>query len=69
MSDIEDLKDPILKSKAKNYIDNPSGDTLKELTDQDMNVLAAAGGGLSNWLGNKGKYCTITKECMLICGK
>ncbi|MGE7738622.1 lichenicidin alpha family lanthipeptide, partial [Bacillus paramycoides] len=23
--------------------------------------------GLSSWLGNKGGYCTLTKECMPSC--
>ncbi|PHB17679.1 mersacidin/lichenicidin family type 2 lantibiotic, partial [Bacillus pseudomycoides] len=23
--------------------------------------------GLSSWLGNKGGYCTLTKECMSSC--
>ncbi|KAA8728467.1 lichenicidin alpha family lanthipeptide [Corynebacterium phocae] len=23
--------------------------------------------GLSNFLGNEGKYCTLTKECMINC--
>lgn len=23
--------------------------------------------GLSNWLGNDGRYCTLTKECMPSC--
>jgi hypothetical protein len=23
--------------------------------------------GLSRWLGNKGRFCTLTKECQRIC--
>lgn len=65
MSQVEILKDPVLKEKVQNYITNPSGEALKELTEQDMNALAGAGwyNDLSNWLGNKGKYCTVTVEC------
>ncbi|GKX68941.1 plantaricin C family lantibiotic [Inconstantimicrobium mannanitabidum] len=69
MSEIEVLKDPVLKAKVQNLIDNPSGDALAELTEQDMNTLAAAGwyDDLSNWLGNKGKFCTLSKECHVGC--
>lgn len=38
---------------------------LKELNQfEDLNV---SGGGLSSWLGNKGKFCTLTVECMPSC--
>ena len=64
------IKDPVLKAKIKNIQANPSGDAIAELTEQDLNALAGAGvtaAGLSSYLGNKGKYCTITKECQNNC--
>ncbi|GKX68943.1 plantaricin C family lantibiotic [Inconstantimicrobium mannanitabidum] len=69
MKDVEVLKDPVLKAKLQNIMANPSGDAIAELTEQDMNTLAAAGwySDFSNYLGNKGKYCTVTKECMPSC--
>lgn len=69
MSKVEVLKDPVLKVKLQNYMANPSGDALKELTEQDINTLVGAGwyNDFSNWLGNKGAHCTVTKECMPSC--
>lgn len=68
MGEVEVLKDPVLKVKAQQPVNNPSGDAADELEEQDMNTVTGAGGGFSAFLGNKGKYCTITKECMPICG-
>lgn len=45
--------------------ENPAGDVVEELEGQDLNV--AGGASLSKSLGNKGKYCTLTKECMAFC--
>ena len=43
---------------------------IDELSEQDMAGVTAAGAigfGLSRWLGNKGRFCTLTKECQQIC--
>ncbi|AST06331.1 lichenicidin alpha family lanthipeptide [Anoxybacillus sp. ST70] len=38
---------------------------LKELEQfEDVNV---SGAGLSSFLGNKGRFCTLTVECMPSC--
>lgn len=66
------LKDPVLRKKIANIAENPSGDAIAELDEQDLNTLA---GGISEYeiilvsmlLGNKGKYCTLTKECQPCC--
>ena len=63
------LKDPVLRSKIENIIENPSGDAIAELDEQDLNTLAGAGilAAVSNYLGNKGRFCTLTKECQSSC--
>lgn len=68
--DIETLKDPVLRAKIEGVMDNPSGDTVGELTEQDINTLAGAGiinDTLSKALGNQGRVCTLTKECQANC--
>ena len=65
-----DIKDPVLKEKLNKIEADPSGNAVEELTEQDLNTLAGAGiaaAGLSSFLGNKGKYCTLTKECQPMC--
>ena len=71
------LKNPILRNREDYKIVNPVGDTLEEIAEQDMSV--QVGGTLptltvslcgiiaSKPLGNNGKLCTITKECMASC--
>lgn len=63
------LKDPVLRAKIENIIENPSGDAIAELDEQDLNTLAGAGilAAVSNYLGNKGRFCTLTKECQSNC--
>ncbi len=65
------IEDPELKSRFTNYVENPCSDTLKEVMELDM-MQAGAGEtasvyGISAWLGNKGNYCTLTKECQANC--
>lgn len=69
MSDLSKIKDPVLRGKVETIMSNPSGEVSVELTEQDMESLAGAGwlSNLSANLGNKGKYCTITKECQACC--
>ncbi|PRR83233.1 plantaricin C family lantibiotic [Clostridium vincentii] len=59
------IKDPVLREKIKNIEEDPSGDAIAELTEQDLNSLAGTGylSYLSVYLGNKGAYCTLTLEC------
>lgn len=43
---------------------------LEEIAEQDLDGVAHGGVtplGLSKWLGNDGRFCTITHECQLIC--
>ncbi len=63
------LKDPVLRKKIANIAENPCGDAIAELDEQDLNTLAGAGilAAVSSYLGNKGRYCTITKECQPNC--
>jgi hypothetical protein len=69
MNDFSEIKDPVLREKVQTIMSNPSGDVSVELTEQDMEALAGAGwyADLSASLGNKGKYCTLTKECQACC--
>lgn len=69
MKDLSAIKDPVLREKVNALMTNPSGDVAAELTEQDMEALSGAGwlADLSASLGNKGKYCTLTKECQPCC--
>lgn len=63
-------KDPIYREEVKgNFPENPAGDVLKELDQNDMK--AVVGGcewwNTSCWLGNDGHLCTATVECQRIC--
>ena len=46
-------------------------DFLEEIEDQHLIASGAGDGvrpaGLSTWLGNKGRFCTVTVECMPSC--
>lgn len=66
---LSDIKDPVLRAKVHSIMENPSGNAAAELTAQDMDALAGAGwiADLSASLGNKGSFCTITKECQACC--
>lgn len=59
----------MLREKVSTIMENPSGNVAVELSEQDMEQLAGAGwyADLSASLGNKGKYCTVTKECQSCC--
>lgn len=65
----EQIEDPKLREKFGAFIDNPNGDTLKEVMDMDVAGAGAEGRlfGLSAYLGNKGRFCTLTKECQANC--
>lgn len=69
MRDLSEIKDPVLREKVSTLMKNPSGSVAVELTEQDMETLAGAGwyADLSASLGNKGKFCTLTKECQACC--
>jgi hypothetical protein len=60
------MKNPVLQNKLGQVVSYPSGNVLEEVAQQDMN---AVGGlfGLSEFLGNKGRFCTLTVECMPSC--
>lgn len=76
MSEVNFLKNPVLRNKAAMDMVDPSGSALEEIND------AVVTGGISTWdivvstvvcvgasavLGNKGKLCTATVECMNNC--
>lgn len=69
MKNIDEIKDPVLRAKVNMIMENPSGSVAVELTEQDMEVLSGAGwwSDFSASLGNKGKHCTLTKECQACC--
>lgn len=69
MRDLAEIKDPVLREKVNTLMTNPSGNVSVELTEQDMEALAGAGwyADMSASLGNKGSYCTLTKECQACC--
>ncbi|MDK7400418.1 plantaricin C family lantibiotic [Bacillus pacificus] len=66
---VESWKNPVLRSKNENAPSHPAG----EVDSKEIKELFGAGEGdvtpegLSSWLGNKGGYCTLTKECMPSC--
>lgn len=66
--DLSMIKDPVLRAKVGAIMNDESGSVAIELTEQDMEALAGAGWlNISARLGNKGRFCTITKECMACC--
>lgn len=72
MNYIDEIKDPVLRAKVSAIMENPSGSVAVELTEQDMEALSGAGvkewwAGVSASLGNKGSFCTLTKECQACC--
>lgn len=69
MKNVSEIKDPVLREKVNSIVSNPSGNVTVELTEQDMEALAGAGWipDISAALGNKGKFCTLTKECQACC--
>ncbi|GIN69389.1 MULTISPECIES: plantaricin C family lantibiotic [Bacillus] len=67
MSKIEAWKNPVARMNSQ--IVSPAGDLMDELSDSEMEMLA--GGcewyNISCKLGNKGQWCTLTKECQRSC--
>ncbi|WP_117149575.1 lichenicidin alpha family lanthipeptide [Paraliobacillus zengyii] len=51
--------------QKKNLSEEMKEEYLREL-DQFENV-NVSGGGLSSWLGNDGRFCTLSVECMPSC--
>lgn len=43
-------------------------DLVEEIDEQELEA-ALAGAGVSSWLGNRGRYCTLSVECMWVCGR
>ena len=68
MANVKDIKDPVLRQKME-ILTDPKASVSIELTEQEMEALAGAGwyADLSASLGNRGSYCTITKECQACC--
>ncbi|MDQ0861133.1 plantaricin C family lantibiotic [Bacillus sp. V2I10] len=65
---IRSWKDPM--SRNHTNLNHPAGDVLVELEDQDL--LAGVNGGCAWWnvschLGNDGRACSLTVECMPTC--
>ena len=61
-------RNPVLRSQNETVAGiHPSG----QVNEKDLMALFGAGDvkeeGLSSWLGNNGKYCTLTVECMPTC--
>jgi hypothetical protein len=48
----------------KQEINDPAVSVLEQIDDQSVNVSGGAVAGISTWLGNTGKYCTLSVECM-----
>lgn len=68
MENLSNIKDPVLRAKVELIMNDPSGNVSVELSEQDMEALAGAGKkNISAALGNKGHFCTITKECQACC--
>ena len=58
-------------------MDNPCGNVLEEISEQDMDLqvggtlptvtVSLCGFVVSKPFGNKGRFCTLTKECQACC--
>lgn len=66
MSRLKMLTNPVLRGKDNVGFNNPAGNVMKEVLDQEVkdNV---AGGYDSDGLGNQGKHCSVTVECITLC--
>lgn len=60
------LKNPILRNITNAGINNPAGNILEEIAEIDMHDVSG-GTFISCFLGNKGRFCTLTVECMPSC--
>lgn len=60
------LKNSILGEKFSSKEENPVGDLLEEVLEQDF-CLGAGTAYDSERLGNQGKRCSLTRECQRIC--
>ncbi|NFA60701.1 plantaricin C family lantibiotic [Clostridium botulinum] len=60
------LKNPVLRNKFSNNEENPAGDLLVEVSEQDFS-LNISGGYDSKGLGNTGKRCSWSRECQRLC--
>lgn len=71
MSQIELLKNPVLRHKLAAPVDHPAGFVLDEVAEHEACVRELTAGAaevdLSKRLGNTGSFCTLTKECQWIC--
>ncbi|MBK1813751.1 plantaricin C family lantibiotic [Clostridium sp. YIM B02505] len=66
MRNIEMLKNPVLSNKYSVSENNPAGDLLVEIREQDFTD-SVTGGYDSEGLGNQGKKCSLTRECQRLC--
>lgn len=64
-------KDPVYRELTNQKANNPAGDSLQELDSSQFLNLAGAGEattyGWSKDIGNQGKICTWTVECVKFC--
>ena len=63
-------KDPIYREVTKQSTNNPAGDSLQELDNSQLLNLAGGAAtqyGYSKDIGNEGKICTWSKECVNFC--
>lgn len=67
------FRDPIVQHKELNTLKSNTNDILEEIIEIEENIQAGLTVGLttklqvSYHLGNNGKFCTFTKECMPSC--
>lgn len=69
------MKNPVLRHKLGQVEENPAGNVLEEVAQQELSAAGSAAvtgikswwNGISEALGNKGRYCTLTVECMPMC--
>lgn len=70
------MKNPVLCYKLGQSSGNPAGNVLEEVAQQEMNAVGGSlvAQGIRSWwndfsdrLGNKGRFCTLTVECMPSC--
>ncbi len=69
MSNIEAWKNPVARLNSEVSMLSPVGDLMEELSDDEMQMLAGACAwyNISCHLGNQGKICTVTVECIRSC--
>jgi len=64
------FRDPVMQNKVLNTVNSNTNNILDEISEIEENIQGGCSTNtftLSDYLGNKGGWCTLTKECQPNC--